>query len=83
MSQSQHSTVHSINGSGHTIEVMYNTFQCKPVLYWVRSVPCDLLVSVSHQNRHNVVFLVAKPNEVVIDRQCNIDLIRMIAQFST
>jgi len=35
--QSQHNTVHSINGSGHTIEVMcmYNTFQCKPVLYWV------------------------------------------------
>ena len=27
-----HSTT---NGCGHTTEVMYNTFQCKPVLYWV------------------------------------------------
>jgi len=24
-----------INGCGHIIEVMCNTFQCKPVVYWV------------------------------------------------
>ena len=46
------------------------------------SVLCDLLVSHYRIDTQHTVFLVAKPNEGLVDRQCTRDLIRITVKFS-